>query len=118
EATADRQQRHAAFDDVRDQGQGRRVTGGVVQRARVARRTAVMMRLDVRRTPREQNSVEVCQQLANVERVAQRRDQHWHGLRTFGDGADVLLPDAVEVVAAEQTAISRNSYDRFASRHV
>ena len=35
-------------------------------------------------------------------------------VRAFCHGADVLLPDAVEVVAAEQTAIGRNSYDRFA----
>jgi hypothetical protein len=71
------------------------------------------MRLNVRSAAREQDPVEVRQQLAHVDRVAQRRDQHGHGLRTFRHGTDVLLPDAVEEVVAEQTAISRDSYDRF-----
>jgi hypothetical protein len=39
-------------------------------------------------------------------------------VRTFRHGMDVLLPDAMEVVTAEQTAIRRNSYYRFLGRHV
>ena len=62
----------------------------------------------------KQNAVEVRQHLAHVQRLTQRRNQHGQRLRALRHGADVLLPDAVEVVAAEQTAIGRNSYDRFA----
>ncbi len=117
EATADREQGQARGDDVRNERQRRRVTMRIVQRVRIAGRPRIAMRLDIRRAAREQDAVQRPEQLVEVT-LTQRRNQQRDGVGRFRDRGDVLLPDTVEGVRAEDPAIRGNPDQWFAARHV
>ena len=110
------EQRQAGLDDVRNQRQRRRVAMRIVQRAGVARRPRVAMRLDVRGAAGQQHAVERSP-AARRRSSASPSDGISTGIASarLGHGGDVLLADAVEGVLADQPAIRGNADQRFAA---
>ena len=57
-------------------------------------------------------------QLVEVDAVAQRRDQHRHGVGGLEHRVDVFLADAVERMHVDDAAIRGHADQGFAARHV
>jgi hypothetical protein len=116
-AAADPEHRHARVDRVTDQGQRRGIARRVVQRPGGARRTVVMMWLDVRRAAGKEQSVEPLDQLLKPELLGERGDQQRRRARRIDHRAGVLLPDHVERVTADHAPVGGNTNERAGGCH-
>ena len=118
EPAADREERHARRDHTRDQRQRGRVPVRIVHRAGIARGPRISLRLDVRRAAGQQDAIHAVENRVEVHLVAERRNQHRHGVGRFCDSANVLLPHAMEGVRTEDPAIRGYADQWFALSHV
>ena len=118
EAAADREHRKAGRDGLRDHGQRGRIAQRVVQGPGGALRAAVVMRLDVRGAPGQQQAVEALEQELRLELGTQRRDQHRYRIRRFPYRRDVLLAHHVKPMVAEQATVRRYPNEGLRCTHV
>jgi len=110
ETTADTEHRHAGLDGLAYERQRRGIARRIVQRARVARGSLIVMRLDVRGAAGKQQPIEPLEQLSEAQLFGERRDQQRRGARSLHYRARVLLPDHVKRVHADHTPVCRNAY--------
>jgi hypothetical protein len=71
-----------------------------------------MVRLDVRGTSREQQTIELREDFARLERLRQDRDQDRQGASGTRHRMRILLPDHVKRMGANHSAVGRNSDER------
>jgi hypothetical protein len=117
EAAADGEQRQPRGDGRRDQRERRPVAVRVVQRAGRACGRAVAGRLDVRRTPRQQQAIDGGQHIGHVQAVGQHRDAHRQRARAVRHGGEVLLALHVERMGTEHAAVGDDPDNGSCSSH-
>lgn len=116
-AAADGEQWNALAHDTPDQWQAGRIARGIVQRARIAGRSFIVVRLHIRSASGQQQSIQQLQQLIRRKSFAQRRDQQRHRIRSLGNGVDVLLADAVKRVMTQHATVRHDADEGFGARH-
>jgi hypothetical protein len=79
---------------------------GIAFRVWVARLIGVMMRLDVRRTARQQDAVERVQHCVEFESIFEDGNQQWRTASRVGDGGYVFLAHHVERVWRDNLSIA------------
>jgi len=112
DAATDSQDRQVAPDRLANKRQRRRVALRVVQDFRVTGLGAVMARMDVRRTPGQEQSVQPVEHLADVDFRSDRRDQYRQALRGIDHGTRIPLVDSVEDALFDRATAGGNTYER------
>ena len=82
-----------------------------MQGSRFTRPLVVVVRLDVGRTTRQQQAIEVGEKLGDLERLRQHGHEQRQGTRGTRHRMRVLLPDHVKRVGTDHATIGRNSND-------
>lgn len=110
-ATTDEQSRDPSFKRPTDQRQVRCISPGVMMGTVPTWRAIIVVRLDVRRAARDQEPVEVVQQVVDIMPVAQSGDQKGKRAGPLGNGTNVLVPNNMERVGPNRTIATRDTND-------
>jgi len=116
-SAANRQQRYAGGDGSGDQRKRRSITSWVMQCSRQARRSSIVLWLNIRRTSRQQQPIAGIEHRSQILFAPEGGNEDRNRVRALRDGFDVLLANQMEMVLSNETAIGRNSYERLA-KHV
>src|SRR5262249_58947847 len=90
EAATDAENRHSGLDCLADERQRGRIACRIMQRAGGARGPLIPVWLDVRGTAGEEESVELLEQLIELELLGKGGDKERRGARRLHHGARIL----------------------------
>ena len=83
----------------------------VVQRAGSARLAGIVTRLDVRRAAREEHAIDAREDLGDVERSLEHRDQQRQAVGGLDDRGNVFLTDGMERMRSDHASIGGDAND-------
>ncbi len=87
----------------------------IAQGVRVVGLAPVMVRFDVARAACQHDSIDLIDQFVESKVIGENRDDQRDRIGGLGNGFQVFFPRHVERVGLENTAVSRNSNNRFSA---
>jgi hypothetical protein len=112
--SAHTEHRNSSRHRARDQRQRGRIAMRIVQRAGHTGRPSVTRGLDIRWAAREKNTVDAREDLRDVQRCLEHRDQQRQTVRGLHDRGDVFLADGVKRVRPDHASVGGDANDRSA----
>src|SRR5690625_1808517 len=116
-AATDCQERKPSFQGALDQGQAGAIPLRVIGLMAGGCSLAIVVRVHVEETARQQDADNALQRRREVQQIAQRRQQDGYGSARLGKGACVLVTDGVKGMPSELSHTGAQADERF-SLHV